>query len=428
MVNTLDKSTKKNALLFIFACYFLYLISISIKMVYSAEMAEIVSTSGAQKSQVSLGLTFYYVSYTIGQLALSIVIKRINMKWFMAFSVFAYALSFGLVPVFDSLWGLYVIMFLNGFFQTGVWGGIMYFVGKYIPKQLSSFTAAFLGTGLALGTALTYGMSALFIAVWNWQSTFLFFAILSAVSVVVFLISLKSAQKKLSHVEIENRAHEQAAKEQELASQVNGENRHPFLWLILILILTAITISSVYYAFMGWFPTLLIDGFKMPTEYSLLLTLLLPAATTPSSFLVNNVAEKSKSHFFTPLLFMAFPSVILIALCFCYSFDMILTLVLAVIMLFFLRGIMNLVCSYFPLKLKDKINSGKLSLIINAFASLMAGVMPFISAIIMEQVGWTWYFIFMAALTVITVLIFIVGRIFEVRHDKKNLPVADENL
>ncbi len=413
----LDKSTKRSCMRFLWACFFLYLISISIKMVFSAEMALIMQSVGDLEGvKTSLGLTFYYLAYAVGQLLLAGVMHKINIKRFMVVSIGLSALSFGAVPLFDSLYGLYAILFLNGFFQTGIWGGVMYFVGKYIPTTLSGFASAFLCSAFAIGTALTYGASAAFVALINWQATFVFFALLTVASLVVFLTALKGAEKKLAFVEEENR---QAQQTENAAFAVEGRRDKSSLRLLVLLVLTITTSGSVYYAFMGWFPSLLIEVFRMPESYSLLLTLLLPACMAPAAFTVSKFSDRSRSNYSVAVFFSAVAAALLAVLCVGYTWNAFLTLALSVVMLFFLRGIINLTGAYFPLKLKGKVDSGKLSLLTNAFACLVAGVIPFISRMVVREWGWRGYFILITAIALLTLLLFLYGKICERRENDK---------
>ena len=139
----MDKAKKSICLKFLFACYFFYLISIVLKMVYSAEIVEIIAAfPGATKASVGTGLTAYYFVYTAAQLIVAFIINKINIKAFMTVTTVLSALSFGAIYFFGELWQLYIILGLNGVFQSGVWGGVMYFVGKYVPREMAAFSTS----------------------------------------------------------------------------------------------------------------------------------------------------------------------------------------------------------------------------------------------------------------------------------------------
>ncbi len=414
MFNDMDKKTKISSIKFLAACCFLYVVSICIKMVYSAEMAAIISAVGSDKSSVSLGLLFYYSAYAVGQLIFSFVINKIDLKWFITVTVSLTAISFGMMLFASELWHLYLILFLNGFFQVGVWGGIMFFVGRYIPAQMSGLASNLLAAGLPVGTALTYGAAAFFVSVASWRYTFLFFSVLSAISVAVFLISLRSASRDLAFVFGEKiRSHATAYVQTSGDSKAKTVGKHGAILMVVYFSVVCIFNSCLYYGLVGWFPSLLIENFSMPTEYSIFITLLLPLCTTPSSFAIIAMNERSKSDYTVMILFMSAVTGLGIMMCFLYGASILLTVVASVLMLFCMRGISSLVAVYFPLKYSDRIESGRFSLILNAFSSIAAGVMPYAISLVLERTGWRVYFIIMLAISFVTLLLVVAGRIKE---------------
>ncbi len=413
MFKGVDKKTKNCCLRFIFACFFLYLMSMCIKMAYSSEMAEIIVAIGSNKPDVSLGLLIYYAAYCVAQLLFAVFISKMNLKWFISITVSLTALSFGMMLIVSELWHLYLILGLNGFFQTGIWGGIMYFVGKYVPKEMESFASKLLATGVAVGTAIAYGASFFFIYLLDWRYTFLFFAILSVVSIVLFLLSLKSAEKNLAFV-ARQKAEENKIQEQTLNAEMPKTKEKGGVFFFVIFFTVVITLlSCIYYAFIGWFPNLLIENFAMPTEYSILITLLLPLTMTPSSIITIELSQRSKSDYNVSIIFTTVITGLMVALLFGYSLNIVLTIIVSVLIFFGLRGLMSMIGTYFPLKYKDRIEAGKFSLILNAFAALVGGVMPYATAFVLENSGWTVYFIILCALSVIPLIMLTIARIFE---------------
>ncbi len=408
-----DKQTKSNSLKFLFTAYFFYTVSICMKMVYNAEMAEIITAVGSTKSEVSLGLLYYYAAYFVAQLSFVFFIDKINLKWFFGITVILTALSFGMMLFANELWHLYVILGLNGFLQTPVWGGIMFYVGKYIPGEMSGFAAKFLPTGFALGTALTYGASALFILVLDWRYTFVFFSILSLVSLIIFLSSLRSIEKNLAHIAKEREAaHRREAEKPKALPKAEGK-RVGILRIILFFTLIDVLLCAIYYAFVGWFPNLLIENFDMPTEYSILFTLLLPLTMVPSAFVIIGLKEHSKSAHTVPLVFISILMGTLMLLSFTYRINMVLTILISLIMLFCTRSLCSFFGTYTPLQYGKRIDIGKFTLIINAFAGLMGGVMPYAISFVLETAGWNVYFILLCILAAATLAMSVFAKVRE---------------
>ncbi len=415
MFADIDKKTRADSYKLLAACSFMYIISICIKMVYSAEMAEIITAVASDKPSVSLGLLFYYMAYASAQLIFAFLISKINLKWFLAVTVSLTAVSFGMMMLAGELWHLYLILFLNGFFQVGIWGGVMFFVGRYIPAKMSGFASNILAAGLPIGTALTYGASAFFISVASWRYTFLFFSVLSAVSVIVFLVSVRHAARNLSFVFEEKLRSHRVLNNSEArgADEGAGKKKHKVLLMVAFFSVYCVLTSCVYYALTGWFPSLLIENFSMPTEFSILITLLLPLFTTPSSIAIIKLNQRTKSDYTVLIASSALITVLALLLCFTYGLNIVLTVISAVALMFFLRGATSLVTVYYPLKYSGVIEAGRFSLILNAFASVAAGIMPYAISLVLERTGWLIYFVILAVICAATFLMVLAARIKE---------------
>ncbi len=415
MWKDVDRETRRHCLRFLGAAYFLYVISISIKMVYGAEMVEIISSFSATKAEVSLGLTFYYVAYSVGQFLLAPLIERLDMRRFIALSTLLSAVVFGLISVSGALWQVYLLLALAGFCQTGIWGGVMYFVGRYLPSELSGFASKLLGTGLAIGTVLTYGFGALFVALSGWQATFLFFAVLTVISVPVFLLALRSAERTLAFVREQNRSGAASA-----PAAASPADRTP-LWGTVAFFGVAVFLGScVYYGFNNWFPSLLSEVFLMPGEYAILFTLLLPLAQAPCPMVIISLAERMKSLYRTGALSALIACVLFALLFFTHRLSMVLVILLSVVSLFFMRGLNNMICTYTPLVMKGQIDPGILSLIMNATATLAAAAVPFVFALVLDSAGgWSLFFLILTGLSLSLLALFLARAAKERRETKK---------
>ena len=398
------QKNKKYYLNLLISAYLLYTISIAIKMVYSAQMVEIGPYFGVDKTQLSLGLTIYYIVYAVAQILFSFVIKKVNIKNFIGVSVILSALSFGLMAVITDLWQAWLILGLNGVLQIGIWGGCMTIFGKYMPDYTIAQVTNIMSTGMASGTALAYGFSALFTAVLSWQWTFVLFAILSVATVVYFIISEKMVEKNVEPVMIKLNFEKK---------EDNGQEKtkiSPITVILLVgfLALISMVISIVYYGLTNWFPNLLKDVYDMPSEYSILITFLVPIGVFFGPFFANSINVKFKNYFTGGIPLMIVAIVASIAMWLFYDINIIFAIVVTLIILFFIRGYMNILLSYIPLKIRNYFEPGKSSLILNASACVAAAITPFISASIIDNLGWGVFYLLILASAVLTLVITIV--------------------
>ena len=411
----MDKAKKSICLKFLFACYFFYLISIVLKMVYSAEIVEIIAAfPGATKASVGTGLTAYYFVYTAAQLIVAFIINKINIKAFMTVTTVLSALSFGAIYFSGELWQLYIILGLNGVFQSGVWGGVMYFVGKYVPREMAAFSSSLMSTGMALGTALAYGLSAFFVAVADWRWTFVFFAAISLVTLVIFLVFLKKIDAKsgAAHPEIDLPKEPEEKKLPVIPHGAHGSGMNAAL---IMLIVIAFFAGCVYYSISNWVPSLLTEEYGMLSQYSMLLTIALPVCMMPGPIAASALCDRHDNKYGVCAIFSAGAFIAVFVMCFLYNASLWLALVLSIAMLFCIRGVIQVICGYFPLVLKDRINSGVSSLMFNAGACLGAAIMPLLTGLIMDAYDWRQYYIFTAAIALVTAVLIIIAAL----HDRK---------
>ena len=411
----MDKAKKSICLKFLFACYFFYLITIVLKLVYSAEIVEIIAAfPGATKASVGTGLTAYYFVYTAAQLIVAFIINKINIKAFMTVTTVLSALSFGAIYFSGELWQLYIILGLNGVFQSGVWGGVMYFVGKYVPREMAAFSSSLMSTGMALGTALAYGLSAFFVAVADWRWTFVFFAAISLVTLVIFLVFLKKIDAKsgAAHPEIDLSKEPEKKKLPAIPHGVHGSGMNAAL---IMLIVIAFFAGCVYYSISNWVPSLLTEEYGMLSQYSMLLTIALPVCMMPGPIAASALCDRHDNKYGVCAIFSAGAFIAVFVMCFLYNASLWLALVLSIAMLFCIRGVIQVICGYFPLVLKDRINSGVSSLMFNAGACLGAALMPLLTGLIMDAYGWRKYYIFTAAIALVTAVLIIIAAL----HDRK---------
>ena len=402
-----DAYRHKRYMNFIFACYFFYLISISSKMSYTAEMVSIIAEFQTTKFQVGIGLTIYYILYAVAQVAVALSIRKINMRRYIVITSVGSAVSFALAIFAGELRHMWIILALNGIFQSSVFGGCMYFIGKYLPDSMAAFSSKFLSTGLAIGTALSYGVSAFFVSVASWKYTFLFFAVMTVVSIVWFLLAEKGVKNLPS------------SSEKIPSCDENADDKKSATLLLLYMTVATFFISCMYYGISNWIPNLLKEIYGMPASYSILVTVLIPLGMMFGPVLSGNMCEKHDNYFMVGFLFSLCALIMTGIMAIMYGTGIVTALALSVAILFCIRGVLNLLCSYIPLKLKKRYNAGKFSLIINAFTALGAAVIPSVTGKVIDSVSWTAYYVFMSVICIVSLIILFLLSVYFKRMNKK---------
>ena len=403
---------KEFYILLIISAYFLYLMSIAIKMIYSAQLVEIGPFFGVEKSDLSLGLTFYYVVYAVAQFVVSPFLKKINIKKFLAVTVFLSGISFGLIKFCSELWQIYIILSLNGIFQLGIYGGCMWAFSKYLPDYLSATVTNILSTGMALGTALAYGFSFLFVEFLTWKDTFLFFSVLTIISIIVFYIVLTKVEKNVPQVStsVSNNV------------KTKTTNKNNVFVLISLLCATSLLLCVSYYGLTNWFPSLLKEVFGVPSQYSILITLLVPLGVFFGPFLSSGMCKKFNNYFVVATIFSLIGLLLSIALVFLYDSSILIAIVVNILIMFFARGCINLVTSYIPLRIRGMFDTGSTCMLVNATACLSAAFTPLITAVIADNYGWKYLFVFICLASAVCFVATLLGVIWSKKKKIFNLP------
>lgn len=407
------RTDRKFYIWLIVSSFILYTMTISIKMVYSAELVSIISHFDTTKSNASLGLTIYYLIYSVTQLLISTSKKKFDMHRFLVWTTALSALSFGAVIFATNVWQIWIILALNGILQSSVWGGIVQCLTKYLPDSWFNLTSIILSFAFALGTAIAYGASALGVALFDWRFAFGVFAALLLISLVIFCFVIHFSRRHFGDVD---HAKDTVKIDDSSLRQPIDKRR---LGIILGFILaTDFLICALYYGTTNWVPSLLKEVHGVPESYSLLITILMPISMMPGPILANNEAERTGKVYTVCSVFLAICTASMLAMIFVHDLSIVLAIVLSLIALFFNRGIVNLLSGYLPFKLNRIIAAGKSSMMINAVACFGAALMPYITGLIMDSFGWTTYYVCMFIVSAVVTVMFIFGA----KNSKKLLP------
>lgn len=403
----LEIPNKKVYMRLIYSMFLLYIITVAVKITYSAQMVEIAKEFSTGKTEVGIGLTIYYVVYGVAQLVLSRFVGRINMRRFIVGSIICSSISFGLIVVANRLWQLWLILALNGVFQSGIFGGCMHFLGKYLPGELEAYASNVMNVGFAVGNIMAYAISSAFVAVTKWQDTFMFFAIVQLLMLVVFVTGESNAKKKVGARKVEGPQREDGEEKNNKASKKAG-----IVMIVVAAIMFFVTCNQ--YLVSNWVPNLLTEVYGLPSSVSILITLFVPLGMVVGSILIVNLCSHGKEQFKVSLIMIAIATAVVGLLCFLYRANMIFALILSVVFVVCVRPISSLFGTYTTFRLGKIIEPARLSLIGNAFASIAAAVAPTLSGMVMDNFGWTAYYISIFIFSIVALIVTYTGKmVFE---------------
>ena len=407
-----DKQRDKYSKMLIWACFFMYVFMMGSKNAYTAEMVTLQGVFGKTKAEISLAMTFYFVTYAIGQLILSALMGKINLKIYLTITASVSAILTILIAFMGTIEPIYVLCAVNGALQAGIYSGCMQVIAKNVEQKFLPMGNKVMSFGSAIAGAISYGVPALFVELGMWYMPFIVLGIIFLISAIFFFYSV-SKMKKFPPIITE-----------EGGKIISHTNEKPFMQLptkgskisfFVVMAILTILGNTTHYALMNWIPNLLHEVFFMPQSYSILITLLVPLLMAIFNIIVVNLCEKYKNILALGTVFLVVALLILFPMLFFYNVNIILTLVCLVLFIGITNGARQVIGGVLAFKMRTEINSGSFLAFKNAFAAFAAGIIPPIAGSVIETLGYGTLFILVFAVAFIEILIMTIWSIKQQR-------------
>ena len=81
--STSNDKRHKYSIMLVWACFLVYVLMMGSKNAYTAEIVAIQGVFEVNKATASLAMTYYFVAYAAGQVLLSTVMSRINLRVYL---------------------------------------------------------------------------------------------------------------------------------------------------------------------------------------------------------------------------------------------------------------------------------------------------------------------------------------------------------
>ena len=366
------------------------------------------------------------MAYGAGQIVNGILCKFYNKKFIITFSLLsasAINLAVGLFSVNHVLPFGYVkyLWLLNGISQSFLWASLLSVLGKYLDKKYLPKSIFMMSTTVAIGTFVSYGLSAVFSFI---DGGFKFSFIFAAVSMTTIgLIWCFQYNSLIKDAPTADQLTDHDTKEDEIIAQSKNKKNAGLIILIGILGLFGVLGMLIRDGLNTWVPSILKDTYHLPDYLSILCTLILPVLAIFGTKLVIALNKKF-SHFVTLIgVLFVFVSILTVSvLLMIYSNVYILWVPILVcfgLIALLLAGTNNVITSMAPLMLRDKINSGLLAGILNAFCYVGSSLSSLLLPLLVSGDDWLPVFILFSILSIVTMLTAILYTVFTKLKRKK---------
>lgn len=374
-----DIKEKNTSFLLIMLCWLVYTCSYIGKLSYNANINQIGEFFNVSYSQTGLVSTFFFFSYGIGQVINGIFCKKYNIKYVIFFNLIIGSITNLLVVSVSNFLIIKYIWLINGIAMSFLWTSLIRLLSETLEKKDLTKAIIAMGTTVATGTFIVYGMSSLFVAFLSFYWTFY---IASGILLIVSLIWLFSYNKLI------NSFKNKTTENKTIEKTININSERIFL-LIFVLVFFAIANNFVKDGLTAWTPDILSSLYDTPGWLSILLTLLLPSLAIGGTIIAVKMYDKIKDFVIVCAIFFILSTILIgVVIILITTPNIYITICCFSIVSCVMAAVNNIITSMVPLHLKDKINSGKLAGILNGFCYLGSTLSSYGLGVIADRFGW----------------------------------------
>lgn len=400
-----ENAIRKRDLRIIFICWLAYTAAYVGRLNYNASIVALVDDLGVTKAEAGLVSSFFFFAYGAGQLVNGILSKKYNAKIMIFASLLTSAVLNLIMPLCSDISVMKFVWMFNGMAQSVLWSTLIKTLSDIVSEKMLPKAILVMSTTVAVGTFVSYGVSALCVNFGAWQTVFYIASAVLAISAFIW-ISLYGKNEKLSV--------EEAIQKDEKVKMGKG----------IIIALTVTAFAGMANGFIKdgintWVPSVLYEEFNVSQSFSILLTLLLPLLSTFGAAIIKKIHEKIESHAVMNCIMFTFSAFI----CGGILLSMRIHSLAAVMICFILVAcamamINNVITSMFALDNRRLLNAGFAAGLLNTFCYIGSTTTSYALGAVSQSSGWNAVFVIMLSVCAAAAVICFAGNIIHRRMEK----------
>ena len=390
----------------IFLSWLVYTISYLGKVNYSANITQVIDFYGITKAQAGTVPTFFFFAYGVGQVINGLLCKKYNIKWMIFLSLSVSGIVNLIIAVSTDFSIVKWLWLINGLSLSALWPTIIRQLSEALPKKVLGTSSVVMGTTVAIGTLIIYGLSSVFAAIHNFKLSFYTAAIAVFIVAVIWIIfynrALSLAKNERDQEEPVKITQSEKTVEKE---QEKGERKHLYI-LIYVLCFFAIGVNLIKDGLTTWVPSILKEEFFMSDSLSILLTLFLPVLAVFGNACALNMHKKIPDYVNQCAVSFGIIGVFIGVIIGSLSFKVVLLMLIGLVVVnFFASALNSLITSIFPMFMRDKVNSGLFAGVLNGFCYLGSTISSYGLGAIADNFGWTAVFITLIGFVILSFIV-----------------------
>jgi len=372
----------------IFATFFMYIVLTGSKNLYVAEKTTM-TAAGFNSVALASTMEYYFYAYAAMQLALVFFMQKVNIKWYLAVTITLSAILTILISFTSTVEHHWVIFIVNGIMQAGIWGCSIKTLGHHLPSDLLPNANSLMSSGPAVAYFLSYGVASVFGE--NWKLPFIVLGIVLIIAVALFVMAVNLANKypreKAMHHVVHADGSEEDVSDEDKNDFIHLKNKKRKFVFYAFSLFFGLIITFLYFSLNNIVDYFLsnVGGFDNTT--SKLISMVILVITVIGPVLTVRACEKQTNFLKVAFVFFGLALLCSVALLVLSILNVQTFAVLVVFYLLFLvltNGGRTISLSVAALKMRDKIDTGVYSTMVNVAASVSAGVAPKIYTIIVN--------------------------------------------
>ena len=421
-METVKRSSTKKQILLILLCSLVYCVAYVGRKSFNVNIVNVIHEFGVDEDAAGLPASFFFFAYGIGQIVNAFLCKFYPKRFIIAGALLASSVincvMYFLPATLDAFAAIKFLWLANGVFQSVLWSTLILTLSENIEKRLLKYGILAMSISFPLGTILVYGGGAIFSlpAIDFYRGTYLYAIVVMVIMAILWFVSynILTAEKPLLEQP------EEPVEEEKKKSTVGGIPAI-LIGLVVVCAFFAIADNLIKDGTEYWAPRIFETTFGLKISESLAFTLVLPICGFFGSAFALFVNKFIKDFRSLTGVFYFFTSICLGALYFILKFggNSTLMLVLSVALLGIIallgHGINDILLSIMPLTLREKVNAGLLTGILNGFCYVGSTISTYVLAVIGKNFGWNaailtllWVSVGVTALAAVTTLIHLI--------------------
>ncbi|MBO4433343.1 MAG: MFS transporter [Clostridia bacterium] len=373
--------------LIIWLCLFVYSMAYFGRYSFSSSINSLIENYGVSKAETGLVMTFFFVSYGVGQVINGIFCRHYPPRYIFPMALTGSAainlLLFAFIEtgyIADYFYLVKYIWLLNGIAQSFLWTSIIFILGKNIEKSNVPKAGLVIGMSVPGGTFLAYSVSSLFAHYKIFEYSFVLAAVMMLIAAFTWMFLFSPHKRQNETEEQESKAEEQPGAKHKISRLA----AFTFAGLAVF----AVSNNFVKDGLHTWIPTILKEMYNFKNSASLILATAIYVLGVFGAVAVKKANAKIKNLvslaivFFTAMaIFIGFITAFLNV----SSIPVILFFTLVMITSY---GLNNIVTSLGPLDLRSEINPGVAAGLLDGFCYVGSALSTYVLGVIADNYKW----------------------------------------